>query len=179
MKIAGILDNSLSNGKGMRTVIFTSGCSHNCPKCHNKELQDINSGIDMDIEEILERIQKNVGIISGVTISGGDPFYQPQDLLILLKEIKYRFKDLNVWVYTGYTYEELIDNSLLLSSLSLKYIDVLVDGRYVDQLNPNNYSYEEVKNNSELQKPCKYKGSVNQRILRLEEGKIKEELYFE
>ena len=146
IQLAGFLDNSSVNGFGVRSVIFMSGCKHNCPNCHNKEMQDFNYGESLDIETVVKRVVKNSPITDGVTISGGDPMFSPEVLLDLLKQLKEN--KINVWVYTGFTYDLLIKNDKYKEIL--KYVDILVEGLYVEELKDDN---------------CKYYGSSNQNIV--------------
>ena len=146
IRVGGILDNSLANGKGLRTVIFLSGCIHKCKGCHNKELQDFNFGIEMTEEEIFARIEKNAGLIKGVTLSGGDPMEQPIKVVNLCKRIKNL--GLNIWCYTGYSFEEILKSEEKKSLL--QEVDVLVDG-----------IFDLTKKSEKL----KYVGSSNQRII--------------
>lgn len=152
--VAGILNHSNVNGDGMRTVVFFSKCSLNCPGCHNKEFQKLETGTKMDTKEIMDIVIKNNALNDGVTFSGGDPFEQPDAFIECLKHCK--ANHINVWVYTGRTYEQLISNPLWESCL--EYIDVLVDGPYIESLKSET---------------TKYRGSSNQRLLYLEKGKIK------
>ena len=140
---------NLVNGEGVRVVLWLSGCEHGCKGCHNPQTWNIKSGQPFGIEakdEIYEELSKDY--VHGITLSGGDPLHTAnrEELLDLLMDIKQDFPNKTVWCYTGYTYEEVQDLE------HLKYIDVLVDGKYVEELN--------------TPKPqgC---GSSNQRILRL------------
>lgn len=146
LQVGGFLDNSLVNGKGLRAVLFLSGCNHKCQGCHNQELQCYSYGEEVTTEDVINRIKQNIGIIRGVTYSGGDPMEQPHSLLVLTKEIKKL--NLNIWCYTGYTYEEIIENEDKYKLL--KEIDVLVDGPFLMKLKDEG---------------LKYKGSSNQRII--------------
>lgn len=157
IRVGGILDNSLANGQGLRTVIFLSGCIHNCRGCHNKELQDFNFGIEMTEEEIFSRIEKNLGIIKGITLSGGDPMEQPIELVNLCKRVK--ALGLNIWCYTGYSFEEILKCSD--KKLLLEEVDVLVDGLF-----------DVEKKSTKL----KYRGSSNQRIIDVKESLKAEEV---
>lgn len=158
MKISGIINSSLVNGEGMRTVIFTSGCSHDCKDCHALELQDFDYGEEMTVEELMEMIKPNMPLVDGITISGGDPFCKSTELLEILKGIKEYFPEKDIWVYTGFTYEQLKSD---ICKEALKYIDVLVDGKYLPE---------------EKDGAKKYTGSANQRILKLSNGSIVESL---
>lgn len=148
MKIAGFLSQSTVNGPGLRKVLFVQGCHHRCKGCHNKHTWDPNDGTEMTVDEIYNMITKTNSFIKKVTISGGEPFDQPQDLLELVKKLK--DAKYHIMVYTGFTYEELLDSEI--SRKILKYIDILVDGPFV----------EELKTTS-----IKYVGSSNQRIIQL------------
>ena len=150
LKVAGFLDNSLVYGEGLRSVLFVSGCRHNCPGCHNKCMQDFNYGDNVSLGEILSRIKSNIPLIKGVTFSGGDPFEQAEALSCLAVEIK--DMGLNIWCYSGYTYEEILKSNDKNKLGLLDKIDVLVDGRY-----------EEKQKKGSL----KYTGSSNQKIIRL------------
>ncbi|WP_392486737.1 anaerobic ribonucleoside-triphosphate reductase activating protein [Haloimpatiens sp. FM7315] len=153
LQVAGFLDNSLVNGKGFRSVIFVSGCNHNCPGCQNKCMQDFSYGSEVQIEEILDRIKNNKPIIKGVTFSGGEPFENAEGLLELAKDIKKM--DLNLWCYTGFTYEEILKSKDEYKIELLKNMDVLVDGKFK----------EELKENAK-----KYTGSRNQRVIDVKES---------
>lgn len=153
MKIAGFYDESISNGLGWRAVLFVSGCPHHCPGCHNKEAQDFNYGEEFNEEEILKRIKKN-SILNGITISGGEPLCKENipGVLKFIKDVKAIRPEFNVWCYSGYTLDQLIDRNDEETNKCLNEIDVLVDGRFV-----------EAKKDPTL----KFRGSSNQRILDL------------
>ncbi|URZ05095.1 anaerobic ribonucleoside-triphosphate reductase activating protein [Clostridium felsineum] len=150
LTVAGFLDNSMVNGEGMRSVLFLSGCKRRCKGCQNVAMQDFKYGEEATVEEILNRIKSNMPIIKGVTFSGGDPMEQAEALSKLAKDIK--AEGLNIWCYTGYTYEELLEEKNKNKLELLKYIDVLVDGEFKEELMDNS---------------PKYAGSSNQRIIRL------------
>ena len=76
LRVAGFLDNTMVNGKGIRSALFLSGCNHNCDECQNKEMQNASYGDDIEVEDILNRIKSNMPLIKGVTFSGGEPFEQ-------------------------------------------------------------------------------------------------------
>lgn len=149
MNIISIIKETYADGPGIRYSIYTAGCTHQCDGCHNPESWDFNSGEKLTEEymlKIIEEIQSNP-LITGITISGGDPFCNYEGLLYLLL----RLKDLNknIWVFTGYSFEDLIakKNSIVLKCL--EYIDVLVDGPYI----------------KELRDTSQFKGSKNQRFI--------------
>lgn len=153
MKIAGFYDESISNGLGWRAVLFVSGCPHHCPGCHNKEAQDFNYGEEFNEEEILEKIKEN-SILNGITISGGEPLCKENipGVLKFIKDVKKIRPEFNVWCYSGYTLNQLIDRNDEETNKCLNEIDVLVDGRFVEE-----------KKDPTL----KFRGSSNQRILDL------------
>lgn len=158
LRVGGILQSSLVNGKGARYVIFVSGCPHKCKGCHNDFMQDVTYGRDMNIYEIVMDIvkYKNAGLIDGVTLSGGDPFSQFERVEDLIYElIQNGITD--IWVYSGYTYEQAKD----ISPYILENASVLVDGKFDDLVIDNN---------------IKYRGSKNQRIIDLQLTKQKQEI---
>ena len=151
MNMAGFYDESISNGTGWRAVLFVSGCPHGCPGCHNKAAQDFNYGEKFNKEEILNRIKEN-SILKGITISGGEPLCKQNmpEVLDFIKEVRKEKPNFNVWCYTGYTMEELMNRNDEITNNCLKQIDVLVDGEFIEtQKDPN----------------LKFRGSKNQRIL--------------
>lgn len=151
IRIAGKIYDSLANGPGMRYVLFTQGCTIHCDGCQNKHTWDLNSGQEVEIKDIIDDIFNDV-LIDGITISGGDPIEQPQSLLELCKEIKNRDNNMNIMIYTGRTYEELVSlNNDCINNI-LKTADYLVDGRF-EKDNTDN--------------AIKYTGSANQRIIDL------------
>lgn len=146
--------DSIVDGEGIRTVIWTQGCSHNCKGCHNPETHDHTKGIVVDVEEIKEKLA-TVSNQDGVTLSGGDPFFQVEASAEIAKYCKQN--DLNVWAYTGFTFERLLEVSKHKPELKefMENIDVLVDGKFeIEQRSLN----------------LKFKGSRNQRILDMQES---------
>lgn len=145
IRIAGLTKESVVDGPGIRYVVFAQGCAHNCDDCHNKETHDFKGGVEMDIDELLLDIHKRK-YIDGVTLSGGDPFYQPKEFAYLTEQLK---KDnINVMAYTGFLYEEIIkdDNMKAL----LKNIDILMDGPFIKEKKTYKMSF---------------RGSSNQRMI--------------
>ncbi len=123
-------EDSVVDGLGVRTVIWTQGCGHKCPGCHNPSTHDFDSGELVDVEDVISALDQ-LERQDGITFSGGDPFYQPKACSIIAK---YCHKiNLNVWCYTGFTYEQLIDSSKKNEDIMsfLKQIDILVDGPFI------------------------------------------------
>ena len=137
----------IANGPGIRVTIFVQGCTFNCPNCFNPETHDFNGGTefnDLVIDKVLTLA--NNDYIVGLSILGGEPLH-PKNIdgvTELAKRFKEKYPDKNIWVWSGFTYEDIKDKDIL------KYIDVLVDGRYKDELHDFR---------------LKWRGSANQRVI--------------
>ena len=142
MRVLGYLPNSIVDGVGIRQVFFLAGCPHHCKGCQNPQSWNPSGGEHYTVKEI---ITKALSSPYDVTFSGGDPLYQLVELDAVMRLIKPKK---GIWVYTGFTWEEIMENAALKSVL--ENIDVLVDGRF-----------EEDKKNPELL----FRGSENQRII--------------
>lgn len=160
IRLSGIVAESIVDGPGLRYVIFTQGCVHNCKGCHNPHTHDINGGYMESCEKLLTEIKENP-LLSGVTLSGGEPFLQPEQCAYLAKEVKKLGH--NVITYTGFLYEELLKirkESPFINDL-LSETDILVDGKF-----------EQEQHHYQL----KFKGSENQRVIdvkkSLQENKV-------
>lgn len=123
VRINKIIHDSIVDGPGIRSVIFTQGCYHMCEGCHNEETLSISDGILMDIAEIITEVENN-NFTKKVTISGGDPLIQ-DDIICLVKEFK--ALEYHVMLYTGYTIEEVKNSD---KNEILEYLDILVDGKF-------------------------------------------------
>ena len=153
----------VTNGPGIRTSLFVTGCSNNCPGCFNKELQDFNHGKlwTKEVEDEFISYVNNPQVV-GVSLLGGDPMEQTMDnsMISLLDRIKKETKK-DIWLWSGYTYEEILADDKKREILS--YVDVLIDGRFIME-----------QRNIKL----KYRGSENQRVIdvnkSLEENRIVE-----
>lgn len=160
IKISGIERHSLVNGPGVRYVLFTQGCPHACKGCQNPETWDIQKGKLYDTSTVIADIL-STKYLDGVTFSGGDPLFQPEAIYEIASALKE--KNINIWCYTGYTYEELFEKGNEARRKVLAKVDVLVDGPFVLSL---------------LSKDCIFRGSTNQRLIdvprSLREGKAVE-----
>lgn len=136
MKFHNITKDDMLNGDGLRVVLWVSGCSHYCEDCQKKITWDPNVGVDFDEkakQEIFDELEKDY--IKGITFSGGDPLYSSNvsDVLALAKEIRKEYPTKDIWLYTGYTLTQLLQDDSELGNLRkevLKTIDVLVDGEF-------------------------------------------------
>ena len=145
ISILEIVEDTTVDGPGFRTSVYSSGCPHHCPGCHNPQSWDIENGPAVEIEEILKVILADP--FADVTFSGGDPMFQPEGFTTLAKAIKQQ-SNKNIWCYTGFLFEILLQNPA--QKALLEQIDVLVDGRFIEALKD-----EELR----------FRGSSNQRII--------------
>jgi len=130
MRIAGLVQDSIVDGPGFRYVVFTQGCRFDCEGCHNPDTRDIGGGVEMSAEEIINDMLSNP-LTDGLTLSGGEPFDQVASCVSLAAAA--RENGLNVWIFTGMTFEELRCQSeeCLDTKRLLELTDVLVDGRFI------------------------------------------------
>lgn len=128
ISLSGVTGDSIVDGPGLRLTIFTQGCPHHCPGCHNPQTHDPNGGSWGDTEDILAAAAENP-LLDGITLSGGDPFMQPVPCLELAKGA--HKLGLNIWTYTGYTWEALWEENDPEKIALLKETDVLVDGPFL------------------------------------------------
>ena len=135
MRIADFVHDSIVDGPGFRFTLFTQGCPHHCEGCHNPQTHDPDGGKEVSVDEII-RIMLSNPLTDGLTLSGGDPFFQPEDCAAVARAAKAH--GLNVWTYSGWTFEQL------------ELTDVLVDGPFV--LSQRSLS-------------LKWRGSRNQRLI--------------
>lgn len=127
IKVAGIVNESIVDGPGFRLAVFTQGCPHHCPECHNPQTHDFEGGQWMDTDAIIQMTRENI-LLDGVTFSGGEPFCQPEACAAIAGAI--RAAGLNVWSYSGYTFEQLLGKNDACRAF-LRQIDVLVDGPFL------------------------------------------------
>lgn len=153
MKYHNITYDDMLNGEGLRTVLWVSGCEHKCKNCHNPITWDENTGLLFDEKakkEIFSYLDKEY--IKGITFSGGDPLYKSNlaEITALSKEIKNIYKEKDIWLYTGYSWEDIKNFEIM------EYIDILIDGKFIENL----------KNERLL-----WRGSSNQRVINVKESK--------
>lgn len=151
MNIAQIRKYDVANGPGIRTTVFVSGCTHNCYNCFNKQYQDFKFGnflTNSKKKEIISYVKET----KRLSILGGEPMQQGWEMVDFVFDIKNTCNDSNIWMWTGYTIEEILNpkDGLSYQRELLKYIDVLVDGKFVQ-------SKKDLK--------LKFRGSSNQRII--------------
>lgn len=161
LRILDITAPDINNGNGVRVTLWVSGCTHKCKGCHNSWTWNYNQGkiFAEDSDEILNKLSNWLSrdYVDGLTISGGDPLDQDKNTLFELKQIvnwvKTNFPSKTIWIYTGYTYEELNEYQLAV----VENIDVLVDGPYKEELRDIAH--------------CPFRGSTNQRIIYIKDKK--------
>ena len=154
IRLSGIAYESLVNGPGMRRVFFAQGCKHNCEGCFNPETHDFSGGEEKNIDDLIKDVLKNK-MIKGITFSGGDPVEQAEKFSYMAKAFKK--SGLNIWCYTGYTFEIQLEKMKSEDSIRelIENIDVLVDGRF------------EINNKKD---GLRFRGSSNQRIIDVKES---------
>jgi len=146
IRISGIVNDSVVDGPGLRLTVFTQGCPHHCAGCHNPQSHDFEGGEIWDIDAILDLARDNI-LLDGITLSGGEPFAQAEECAEIAKAAHQ--SGLNVWCYSGYTFETLSSGNHAWRNL-LENIDILVDGPFI-------------MNKKSLD--VRFRGSSNQRII--------------
>lgn len=145
LRVLDIVGGTTVDGPGLRTSIYFAGCTHHCPGCHNPQSWDADGGTEMTIDEIVKIVEDND---FNVTLSGGDPLMNPENMALLARRLKENGR--TIWCYTGYTYEQIAGNERFTPLLEM--IDVLVDGPFI-----------EAKRDISL----RFRGSSNQRLIDL------------
>lgn len=151
MNYHNITKDDMLNGDGLRVVLWVAGCSHGCKGCHNPITWNPDGGILFDEaarKEIFAELEKDY--IHGITFSGGDPLHIDNyiDIRFLVEEIRERYPSKTIWLYTGYSWEDIKGLTIM------KYVNVLVEGRFVEELKDENYPWA---------------GSTNQRVIDVHE----------
>lgn len=150
VRIAGAIKESIVDGPGIRYVVFTQGCPFHCKGCHNPQSQPLEGGMDVSLRVLYDEFRDNP-LVTGVTFSGGEPFIQSRSLAVFANFLK--AKGYNLWSYSGYTFDKLVNDSIRYDLL--QYLDVVVDGPFVLS-----------KRSLELD----FRGSSNQRIIDVQES---------
>lgn len=161
MNISGIDFESIVDGEGFRTTIFTSGCKHACKGCHNKLTHDFNYGQEFTVKvqnKIIDYV-RDVRFIRGITLTGGDPMYSAKELLLFVKRFKKINPTKNIWIYSGFTYEEIIEDQAM--NALLRECDILVDGKF--DINTRDTTLQ-------------FRGSPNQRIIDIQRSLEEKEI---
>jgi anaerobic ribonucleoside-triphosphate reductase activating protein len=156
MRISGYIKESIVDGKGLRAVVFFSGCYHNCPGCHSPQTHDKSYGEEFTLEKQLDVINdvKTNPLLSGMTLSGGDCFFSAKEVIIFVQRLKNEIPNINIWAYTGFTFEQIASKKDKKFEL-LGMCDVLVDGKFIiDQRDTT----------------ALFKGSRNQRIVDIQKS---------
>ena len=144
LRVLHVVEGTSVDGPGLRTSIYLAGCSHHCPGCHNPESWDMNGGEERTLDELMDIIAYNE---APVTFSGGDPLAQAQPLALLINRIKKEL-DYNVWCYTGYTWQQVMQQPQLMAVV--RQLDVLVDSPFLM---------------AERDTKLRFRGSRNQRLI--------------
>lgn len=152
MRFHNITKDDMLNGDGLRVVLWVAGCSHHCKECQNPITWDPNGGIpfeESNLQEIFHELDQDY--VDGITFSGGDPLHEDNrdEIEALCKQIREKYPSKTIWLYTGYTWEEIHNWSII------KYIDVLVDGRF--ELSQKDITLQ-------------WKGSSNQRVIDVQDS---------
>lgn len=150
LRLAGTEPESIVDGRGIRYTIFVQGCPHDCPNCQNPQTHDFNGGTLTPIDKLIAEIEQNP-ILKGVTFSGGEPFCQAAKLAELAERLKAETK-LDITIYSGWTYEQLLQKPDAGVQHLLKVADYLVDGLYVE---------------AQRDLTLHFRGSRNQRVIDL------------
>lgn len=148
VRILDIIRGTTVDGPGFRTSIYFAGCRHACPGCHNPQSWDFDGGTEMELDEIMEIVREED---FDVTLSGGDPLYQPEvvgELARLIRETGH-----SVWVYTGFTWEQIQESPRLMNALN--DVEAIVEGPFIEALRDTD---------------LRFRGSSNQRIIYLDRG---------
>lgn len=157
IQIAGIMEESIVDGPGIRLVIFTQGCPHHCRGCHNPETWNLTGGTTMDTDDF-DKYMSNP-LLTGITLSGGEPFIQ-QDACIKLADAAHG-RGLDVWCYTGFLFEQIKNVRNYAGGRLIDHIDVLVDGKFEQDRKSLN---------------LRFRGSSNQRIIDVKKSMDKNEV---
>lgn len=160
MNYIKITKNDIANGPGVRCALWVAGCTCHCYGCHNPSTWNFSAGRAFNMDSLNELFDAlNKPYIQGLTLTGGNPLDSAPEILTISRKFKETFPDKDLWLYSGYTYEEIIQNEVF--KYILEYVDVLVDGPYIEEQRDISLAF---------------RGSRNQRIIdvgeTLKQGKI-------
>ncbi len=158
LRISGTIEESIVDGPGVRFVIFTQGCVHNCKGCHNPETHDFDGGFNISINLLIEKFRKNP-LLSGVTLSGGEPVCQAEALCVLARAVHEMGK--NVIMYSGFTYEQILALPNASATELLTLTDILIDGKYIED---------------QKDLMLRFRGSANQRVIDVNSSFMQEQI---
>ena len=157
MRLSGITFESIVDGPGLRIVLFTQGCPHQCPYCQNPETWDCNAGEEFSVKQIIRLLKKNKKNKQGITFSGGEPFLYAAELAEVAHTVHQM--DWDIVTYTGFTYEQLLSNADNSKQALLSESDILIDGKYLHELRDIG---------------LRFRGSSNQRVIDIAASQKKE-----
>ena len=158
MNYSGIKYNDMINGKGIRVSLFVSGCNHACKGCFNQETWNESYGkefTEKEQQDIIDYLTKYKGIVSGLSILGGDPTYPKniKPLICFVIKLKEKCPWVNIWIWSGFTFEEILEDDLKLELISL--CDILIDGKFILE---------------QKSLDIKWRGSTNQRVINIQQS---------
>lgn len=157
MNICGYIPESVNEGDGLRAVIFISGCTHRCPGCFSTHTWSFEAG-ECFTEELQQQLiteMKHNPLLDGLTIAGGDPFFSAIEVSSFVQNVRQQIPHFSIWIYSGYTWEQLIQSSTSGVRSLLQQCDVLIDGRFVAE---------------QRDVSLRYRGSRNQRIIDIQQS---------
>jgi len=161
MNICGYIPESVNEGDGLRTVIFISGCKHGCAGCFSRHTWSFQAGkpfTEKLQQQLIDEMKQNP-LLDGITIAGGDPFFSAIEVSSFVQEVRQQLSHFSIWIYSGYTWEELNTSSIEGVQTLLNQCDILIDGPFVE---------------SQRDVSLRYRGSRNQRIIDIQQSAIQQ-----
>lgn len=159
MNICGYIPESVNEGNGLRAVIFISGCRHGCVGCFSRHTWSFQAGkrfTDKLQQQLIAEMKQNP-LLDGLTIAGGDPFFSAIEVSAFVQQVRQQIPDFSIWIYSGYTWEELNTSSVAGVQTLLNQCDILIDGKFIKQ---------------QRDVSLRYRGSRNQRIIDIQQSAI-------
>lgn len=157
MNICGYIPESINEGDGLRAVIFISGCKHGCAGCFSRHTWSFEAGepFTNKLQQQLIDEMKHNPLLDGLTIAGGDPFFSAIEVSSFIQDVQQQLPHFSIWIYSGYTWEELIESSVAGIQTLLNQCDILIDGKFIE---------------SQRDVSLRYRGSRNQRIIDIQQS---------